>query len=460
MSDVSTNAGAPSTGDVVRGNGNAPGQSLGEPMPDVPKGVERAGLSDFKRVLAERDAARRAGVQQPTARGKVAEFSQRLEARQQAPVQPNEPKPTKGENMGDPNQLKEPGNLEPPEGDPNQQAAPEGEEGAAEAEQQAESPVADPEKIAEWMNSDMFPEELESKWLHELKANGVVRYVDTAELKQGYIRGVDYRQFHAQAQAVTRQAEQQQASMRQHFEDVRDPAKMLEIYERQGYSDTLLGVARLIAERDRDDRAMINGAGYAAMQRYATNDPNDHRVVDAMKRCEERIKAQRATEVEGKRIAWEREQLQAQQRAQESQQKVQEHHAVYERQLNQLRPLVFRAFGIPDSKANRAELNRHIGAVLSTDGLPPEGLTRDLMMRAGRDMAESMDGNGSRPPAGLSPEQWQRVQARQRAQAGGQELSPQRMGGGGGKPMAGAGQERKRLSDLKAMVHANRMRGQ
>ena len=122
--------------------------------------------------------------------------------------------------------------------------------------------------------------------LHELKANGVTRYVDTKELKQGYIRGVDYRRFHAEAQAVSQQHQRYQQSMQQHFEQIRDPGQMLEIYERNGFGDTLYQVATLIAERDREDRGMVRAAGIDIMQRKGINDPNHREVVDAMKRAE------------------------------------------------------------------------------------------------------------------------------------------------------------------------------
>lgn len=467
MSEVATSAGAPaqSTGEIVRGAGHAPGQGPGEPMPDVPGGVQRASLSEFKRVIAARAAAAK---QPPAARGRVAEFSAKIEAKQQAPVQPNEPrgqvgKPPKTEPMGDPNQVKEPPEAPSQELEETPEVTPEGGELEQESAPDALSDLDALARFREWEQGDMFPEELEGK-LHELKANGVTRYVDTKELKQGYIRGVDYRRFHAEAQAVQQQHQRHQQSMQEHFEQVRDPGQMLEIYERNGYGDTLYQVAQLIAERDREDRGMVRAAGIDIMQRKGITDPNHREVVDAMRRAEERVKALRKADIDARRNAFDRQQIDAERQQQQSQAKTKEHYAVYENQLNQLRPLVFRAYGLPDSKANRAGLLKHLNAVVNQQGVPQEGLTRELLMEAGRDLADELETEraGGGRPVGLSPEQWQRIQAQNQQRPASRALPPQRLGtGGGGKPLgaAGNGQQRGRYSDLVALNRKGRMGG-
>jgi len=469
MSEVATSAGAPaqSTGEIVRGAGHAPGQGPGEPMPDVPGGVQRASLSEFKRVIAARAQAAK---NPPAARSKVAEFSARIEAKQQAPVQPNEPrgqvgKPPKTDAMGDPNQVKEP---PAPSQEPGEtpEIPPEGEPGAELEQEAAPDALSDLDALArfrEWEQGDMFPEELEGK-LHEVKTNGITKYVDTKELRQGYIRGVDYRRFHAEAQQVQQQHQRHQQSMQQHFEQIRDPDQMLEIYERNGYGDTLYQVAQRIAERDRQDRGIVRAAGIDVMQRKGITDPNHREVVEAMKRAEEDVKAMRQTKIEARKLAFDRQQIDAERQQAQSQAKTKEHYAQYENQLNQLRPLVFRAYGLPDSKANRAALLKHLNAVVSQQGVPQEGLTRELLMEAGRDLADELETEravGGRP-AGLSPEQWQRIQAQNQQRPASRALPPQRLGtGGGGKPLgpAGNGQQRGRLSDLVALNRKGRMGG-
>lgn len=456
MSDMSSaTGGQPSSNGIVRGQGHAPGQNLGEAMPDAPK-VEQKSLGDMRNYFRERNAGR----QEPTARNRVAEFSKQLEARQQGAQRPQqdtprgqEGTPEKTESMGDPNQLKEPGNVNAPQEGQQPTEETGSEQQPTEGEEQEPLTLSDRDALAkfrEWEQSGMFPEELESKWIHELKANGVMRYVDTKELKQGYIRGIDYRQGFEQIKAREESCNAKEQAWNQHFTDVKDPQTMLDVYEREGYEDTLMGVAKLLAERDRDDRLQINGAGYAAMQRYGTNDPNDHRVVAAMQRCQERIAEQRKASLHAKRLEFREQQLKAEQEAQRSQQTVQQLHQQYDRQLNQLRPIAFKAFGFPDNPKNRAEFISHLGARLKQDGMPEGGITQAVVMAAARDMAEAREGgNPNQPPVGLSPQQWARVKAQQRSRANNQELPPQRMGAGGGKPMGGAnGAKRGNLADF------------
>lgn len=467
MSDSLTGVGGQSPaggGGIVRGNGHAPGQNLGEAMPDIPQGVKPAALADFRKVMNERNQSARGGQQQPSARNRVADFSKQLEAKQQAPSKPGaergqEGQQAKTEQMGDPNQVKEPGNLEtPPAEDGNEQQTTETDGN----EQQSEpGRLSDQEALAryrEWEQSDMFPEDMAERWKYEVKTNGIVGYVDTKELKQGYIRGVDHRRGFAEAQAVHQRAAQERQQHNQHWEDIKDPQKLLDSHERRGYGDTLLEVARIIARRDQKDRMQVNGAGYAAMQQYGTNDPNDHRVVAAMKEMHESIRQTRQHKMEADRVAYERQQLQQAQQDQHREARVQEHHAVYERQLNQLRPLVFKAFGMADNAKNRGTYLKHLGAVIGQQKLPAEGITRELAMLAGRDMAEERESEGGdRPPVGLTPEQWARIQKEKAGR--GDVLPPSRTGGGGGQPRGQLGGERKSLRDLENMVRENRFRG-
>jgi hypothetical protein len=420
-------------------------------MPSV-TAKERAGISDFKRIMAEKNEAPRA-PQQPTRRSHIAEFSAKLEAKQQAPTAPNEPRDRPGEkpeNMGDPNQLKEPGNLEvDPEAPPAEGEVPEEQEAAP---PDALDDLSAIQKFREWEQGDMFPEELEGK-LHELKANGQVRYVDTKELKQGYIRGVDYRRFHTEAQQVSQRAEQREQAMQQHFEAIRDPEQMLEIFERQGYGETLEKVAYKLAERIRDDRAVVNAAMRAAMERLGTNDPNHRDVAAVAERTLAALKRTREVENRERRLAFEQSQLENTKKQAQSTQNQKEYHALYENQLNQLRPNAFKAYGIKDTVANRQALARHLGNVISSKGFTGN-ITRDLVMEAASDLNEERADTLQREQSlggAMSPQQWQA----QRAQ--GQALPPNRLAVGGGKPNGNtAGKTRGSVRDLEAMIAKGR----
>src|SRR5882672_2649488 len=303
------------SGEVVRGEGHAPGQGAGVPMPTVTT-PERGSLGDMREHFARKNAeAEQRGSQrqqQPangnarpqTTSSRIGEFSRQLEAKQEAPTGIGEQRQTPANDVNDP-ELPEGSEL--PEGDEQQQPV----EGETETDQ-AQAELADAEaltKFREWSNSDLFPDEMADKWLHELKVAGRVQYVDTKELRQGYMRGGDARRMYSEAQQVQQQAQSYTQSMNQHFQAVRDPEQMLEIYERNGYGETLEKVARLIAERVSSTRRVVRAAGLAAMEQYGTNDSNDHRVRAAMEATERELKRSRAVDVEQRRLAFERSQF-------------------------------------------------------------------------------------------------------------------------------------------------------
>lgn len=460
MSEAANSGG----GEIVRGNGHAPGQSLGEPMPDVKPGTQPGSLQDMKSYFEQKNQqARQPAQRQPQARGKVAEFSAKLEASQQAPVAPNEakPQPRRPENQGDPNQLKAPPE-QAPQGDPQQvQGEQEQQQAEGEQEPEAQASLADQEALAkyrEWEKDEFFPEDLLGK-LHEVKGNGITHYVDGNELRQGYIRGLDYRRGQEQAKAVEARANQREQAWHQHFEDVRDPEKMLEIYERQGYGETLEGVARLVAQRMQGERDMVLAAGESYMRRHGIQDPNHHDVRKAMDAMQSRLKEQRNVAMESKKLAWEKQQLQQQRAQQQSQENQQQYAAQYERSLNQLRPLAFRAYGISDSQGTRMALLRHLGSVIDAEGFKGE-ITRDLVMKAAEGLSDEQRQQRaleSGAANALTPEQW-KAQQRSAAAGNGRPLAPRVAGGGGGQPLGTlAGRKAGSLADLERMVRDGRL---
>lgn len=482
------------SGEVVRGAGNAPGQSPGEAMPTVTT-KQRASLADFASVMREKNEQAERGVQpaqqqarggqqqpqQPTRRSHIADFSAQVEARQEAPSDPMAPReqqqqrrqPQPGDqdgprrvedNMGDPNQVKDRGptvDLDP-NADPDQQGNGE----LLDQDPNAEGPLDDLSALAkfrEWEQSDMFPEELAGKWLHEVKTNGQVRYVPTSELQQGYIRGVDYRRFHGEAQQLTAQAQQTQQSIQQHFEQIRDPNQMLEIFERNGYGDTLEKVAYMIAERVQEERVSIRAAMQAAKQRYRTDDDNHIEVQRAGERVQNALKRARAVEANERRLQFELQQLESTKQQAVSSQRQQEFAKQYEQQLNALRPNAMKAYGIRDTPGNRLAVARHLGNVIASTGFTGN-ITRDLVMQAAADLKDEMEDvrsterGADQQSQTLSPQQWQ---DQRRAQNGqfqrGKPLPPNRIAAGGGKPMGVTnGKARGNLSDLEAMIRRSR----
>lgn len=486
--------------EIVRGEGHAPGQNPGEPMPTVPK-VERGSLGDMAEHFRRKNEEAASGgprrqappAQQQTAKSRIGAFSERLEARQEAPTLPGTPrdqqqhellsddpdvrKQQKGKWRGAPETPPDPvqgggGGAEP------EQPATEGAEAVPEEGADDQQPLIDElddvgaaEKYREWQTSDLFPEEMADKWLHEIKVAGQLKYVDTKELRQGYARGGDSRRMYAEAQQIQRQAQEHRAAIDQHFEAIKEPTNMLEILERNGYGDTLEKVARMIAERVSHNRRVVRAAGYAAMEQHNTQDANDHRVQEAMRQTEAELKRVRGVDIESRRLQFERQQFDQTRQQQTHQQATEQYRAQYENQLNQLRPNAFRAYGIKDTATNRQAVLRHLANVIQTTGFEGQ-ITRDHVMSAAADLRDELDdtrateqgGNGHSTGA-LSPAQWRAQQqvaaARSRAANGnGRPLPPGRLGMGNGKPLGGAGAKRGSLSDLEAMVHKSRTGGQ
>jgi len=448
---------------IVRGEGNAPGQGPGEPMPSV-NTTERAGLDTMRDVLARKNAEAdsRGGrpVPPPSARSRTAEFSERLERSQQAPTLPGEarkdPEPIKGAPDKPPprpeSQATKPSNGQI-DGQTDGQNV-DGDEldalaGDESLEQEPGIAPTDAELLAkakEWQSGDLFPDELLEK-LHPVKVNGRELYVDGKELRQGYMRGGDYRRQFQEVQVREQRAQQTEQFYQQHFEAVRDPNQMLEIYERNGYGETLEKVAVLIAQRRRETNRIVQGAGYAAMHQFNTQDENDHRVVAAMEATRRRLQDANAVETEKRRIAFEKSQLQQTKQQTQHEQETERYKAVYENQLNQLRPLAFRANGIKDTAANRQAIARHLSNVIATNGFNGD-ITRDMLMEAARDLREELDDRFAQERAA---DQQPRQGAPQR-----RPLPPRGAGMGAGSPLQGNGAKRGSLSDLEAMVRNNR----
>lgn len=453
MSEVSTSVSSGSSGstEIVRGDGAAPGQNPGEPMPAVTTN-ERKSLSDFKRDMEAKNNAPARAPQPQTAKSRIGAFSEALEKRQQAPVMPGEPRephaierapqePPEVKQLSDSDQT----TLATDDSSPSEIA----EEGTP-AEAISIDDRAALERYRQWEKDDMFPAELEAK-LHEVNPNGVTRYVDTKELKQGYMRGGDYRRAYAEVQQQQQAVARKDQAIQAHFEAIRDPDQMLEIYERNGYGETLMKVAEKLQERQRYRQGIIEGAGIAAMRALGLRqaDWNHRDVVSAMQRAEQDLILAHNAGIERRKLDFERAQYEQGRQQAQAQERTQQYAAQYERQLNQLRPNAFRAYGLADTAGNRQALIRHLKYVFATpDGAFKGEITRRHVMAA----AESLRDEEDREKLG---ERKLDVQAMR--PAGGQPLPPNRIASGGGAPLgATGGRKQGRLSDLEAEVRARR----
>lgn len=302
-------------------------------------------------------------------------------------------------------------------------------------------PVPDVDLLAkarDWQASEYLPEEFLGKLIEvEIKLDdGSKRteLVTAKEMRDGYLRQSALSRAQTRIHQERQQMHARDQNVRAHFEKIRDPDAFLQEYEDRGYGPVLEAVAVRIAERRVMDRDMVAAAGIAAMQRYQC-DENDRRVWESKQRADREIRAQREREVELRRIQAERDALASRSRVDDQQAGVAEMAATYRKQLEQLRPIAFKAFRVHDNPATQKEFARHLLAQLEVAG--NYEITRDAVMTAARTLSEELaDRDAARQQA---------PQPRVNGHAKPLSPTPQQ---GGRAPVAGAPRGRKRASDL------------
>lgn len=246
-------------------------------------------------------------------------------------------------------------------------------------------------KAREWQANDYLPEEFLGKLIEvEIKLDDGskrMELVTAKEMKDGYLRQSALSRAQTRIHHERQQMQQRDANVRALFERIQSPEAFLQEFEDRGYGETLEKVALNIAQRRVDERSLINAAGIAVMQQYGC-DQNDRRVHDAMRRAEAEIATRRANAAELRRIQAERDQL-AQQTKQNGQQAdVSAMAATMRKQLDQLRPIAFKAHRIHDNASTQKEFARHLLAQLEVAG--NYEITRDAVMTAARTLSEEL----------------------------------------------------------------------
>lgn len=431
-------------------------------MPEVPTTVKRQSLDDFvrqqrqgtigkdqKQVAFDRNSSpipQRTGMTDAPARERVAEISRKLEG-----DQPEAEMPALG------------GQQPPVEASAATEAPAEPTD-----VQEARAGLSDAEVLAkfrEWEASDLYPDELMAK-MHPVKVRGEERYVDTEELRKGYIRYSDYQARGSELKTREAEVGKYKTVMDQHFSAIKDPDVFLDTYERNGYGSQLEKVAeRLMARRQERDE-LVHAAGYAAALRAGYTpeqiaaghaEPNrDRNVYEAMKRAREQFEHGRKIDIESRKLTAERERLDSEREQARIAEATKTHHATFDRQLAQLRPAAFKAHGFEDTSQNRDAFMLHLKEVIDSEGgLPPEGFNRGLIMNAAQLMRERLADKNQTLRNYLTP---QEQRAAEQAQARrGQPLSPTRAGTGGGRTVINPGSKSQSVDDFTRQYHNRRM---
>ena len=432
-------ADAPATGGVgtvATTPNTATDAARAQPMPAVPPNVERMRPSEFIQARREGKLGPQAPQQPPTRSERLGEVARALEGRdtppsEKAPEQAPQEPPAEGEQA----------TVAEPEA-PTEAAAPDD--------------AALFEALRKAKTEGVFDPVLADGMLHEVNADGQLRYVDYNELVSSYQRQAPINRRLKEVTQREQVIQRERQSMKEHFEAIRDPAQFDEIYSRNGYDEQLDQLAEIRVARKAESKALIIAAGvraarqvgYTQEQIDAGAADRDHRVIGAMKAADEQQKRARALEIENRRLAHEAQQARAAIESQKHEQETAHWHETFSRQLGQLRPGSLAAHGIKDTEQVRVAFLRHLQEVIQTTPLGPDGITRQHTMLAARSLKEEQEDQQAREGGGhLSPAEWK---AQQAAEARRRQLPANRMGTGAGRPVGSGQPERLRPSDLAA----------
>lgn len=276
--------------------------------------------------------------------------------------------------------------LEPPtEGDVPVEEAPDdllGEEEVA--------PTAIAEAAGKWeelQGSPELPTELMDK-LVTVKNGDREWQVPISELSKGYMR---LNESTRRAQALDQreqQVSQGEQRFQRFFQDIRKPEALIEVLERQLGPETLDAALGIRQKRAEDDSAMIEAAGYAVMRRLGVN-AQDGRVREAMLAAKGRLDRERALDIEQRKLKARNRELESQTKADTTNHQVEQLRATFQKQLEQLTPLAFKAARIRDNPVNRdrhVAYIKHLGKVQGA-----QAITRELVQEAARCLRDDLE---------------------------------------------------------------------
>lgn len=355
------------------------------------------GLANGSAPAAAAPSAPSAPAANPTApsiRATASNFMQVMESKNAAPIL--QPPPPPAPAPAPPKPVEQPLLGAPPAND-NEPAAPElGNEPAPEPPLEPETILDVPDaelltKAREWQSSDYLPDDFLGKLVEvEIKLDdGSKRteLVTAKEMRDGYLRQSALSRAQTRIHHERQQMQARDANVRAHFEKIQNPESFLQEYEDRGYGPVLEQVALRIAERRVNERNLIEAAGLAAQQRYGC-DPNDRRVWDAKRQAEQELVARRESAVELRRAQAERDALAARAKQDGQTADVSAQAATMRKQLDQLRPIAFKAFRVHDNASTQKEFARHLLAQMEVAG--SYEVTRDVVMTAARTLSEEL----------------------------------------------------------------------
>ena len=243
---------------------------------------------------------------------------------------------------------------------------------------------------------DLPPELGEKLWT--VKPNGREMQVTIEELGKGYMRLSESTRRSQELDAREHQLTEGEQRYARFFESIKDPQNFLEVFERQLGPEVLDRAMAIRQERAQEDMSLIEASGLATMRRLGV-DKTDPRVREAMIATKKRIDRDRQLEIEKRKLEVRTRELESRTKAEDTDKRVAELRATFERQLAQLVPTAFKAHRIRDNAANRARHTSWIQRIAKAQGAP-NGITRELVAEAAKCLREEMeDERAARQPA-------------------------------------------------------------
>lgn len=212
--------------------------------------------------------------------------------------------------------------------------------------------------------------------------------VPISEMRLGYMRLNESTRRSQELDQREEQLNQGEQRFGRFFEQIKDPQAFIEVFERQLGPEVLDKALEIRQAQRDDDISMIEAAGIAVMRRYNV-DKHDPRVREAMIATKQRIGKQRLSDIEQRKLASRNRELEQGREQNDTQKRVNELRATFERQLAQLTPTAFKAARIRDNAKNRDAHISHLKAIMRKQGA--QTITREIVAEAARAVREDLE---------------------------------------------------------------------
>ena len=243
----------------------------------------------------------------------------------------------------------------------------EAEQPAAAADQSTQQ-TQDQELLAAtkaWLSGEgEMPEQFNEMKFEWTNANGVLRRATLKELQEGELRQSDYQRSMNELRNFHQQVQFKEQANNQFWQDVRDPAKMLEEFEDRDLGEVFHQAAVQHSIRRQKMKQIAEAAGFALMQQYGY--AKDHAdVVNAVRQTMQMQLQNQKTEIENRKLLKHNRMFAQMQQQQQQQQQRQVRLQDLSAQINPLIAPALKSAGVRNSPANSEAFWKHLTAYVA-----------------------------------------------------------------------------------------------